>query len=236
MIRAAVVCPHPPLLLAEVAAGVAAEFDELRACCVAALRDALRLAPARVVVLGAGPRTQLWDPATPGCARSFGVPGEPTPVALPLSLTVGSRLLDEAGWAGPRVLQSIGEDADPACCAELGAGLLDGSDCVLLVMGDGSGVGRDAPPGAADPGAEPFDDAVVAALAGVDTAALLAIDPAQARRLFVAGRPAWQALAGAADAAGGAGWSAVLHHRSAPLGVGWFVASWTATSAAGQGA
>ena len=34
---AAAVCPHPPLLVPEVAAGAASELDDLRAACLAAI-------------------------------------------------------------------------------------------------------------------------------------------------------------------------------------------------------
>ena len=57
--------------------------------------------------------------------------------------------------------------------------------------------------------------------------ALLALDVALARDLLVAGRAAWQALAGAAlDAPPAGGWHARLTYDDAPFGVGYFVAAW----------
>jgi hypothetical protein len=52
---AAAVCPHPPLLVPEVASGAAVELDELRAACAAAI-ECLRGSGARsVTVVGAEP-------------------------------------------------------------------------------------------------------------------------------------------------------------------------------------
>ncbi len=52
--------------------------------------------------------------------------------------------------------------------------------------------------------------------------ALLAIDPALADDLWVAGRPAWQVLAGALLASPGP-WFSRIALASAPLGVGYVV-------------
>jgi hypothetical protein len=133
--------------------------------------------------------------------------------------------LARSGWVGRRELASIAMDASTAECSSLGAQIADGPSTLLLVMGDGSGVRRDAPPGAADPAAEPFDASVVAALATADVQALLRVDPVAATALKAAGRAAWQVLAGAAGVGPGR-WSATLHHDEAPYGVGYFVASW----------
>ena len=76
---------------------------------------------------------------------------------------------------------------------------------------------------AADPEADRYDDQVAAALAAADPGALAALDPGRDGGLFIAGRAAWQVLAGAA----GAGpFDAVLRYRGAPYEVTYVVASW----------
>jgi len=240
---AAVVCPHPPLLLPELFSGAGGTLDGLLAACDAAVADGLASGAERVVVVGAGQVTGRFDGRAPGAAAGFGVPvpdepwttseplpfgaglPRPMPPTLPLSLTVGRFLLRRAGWAGPVEFWSVSAGAMPAECVSLGKRLSDGPSALWLVLGDGSGVGRNAPPGAAVPAAEPFDDAVWAALGTVDTAALLAVDPDEAAELKAAGRAAWQVLAGAVEADGGT-WSARARHRESPYGVGCFVVSW----------
>jgi hypothetical protein len=90
-------------------------------------------------------------------------------------------------------------------------------------MGDGSARRGVTAPGYADERAEPFDATVAEALAKGDSDALLALDPALATDLMVAGRAPWQVLAGAAA---GRAWRGDLRHADAPYGVAYFVASW----------
>jgi hypothetical protein len=240
-IVAAVVCPHPPLLLPTFAAGAAGILDALVGACDAAVRHGLGVGVERVVVVGAGERTARWSLSGIGAAHAFGAPQQagaaapplpfagalspPRPPVLPLSLTVARELLRRAGWDGPTAAVSVDLDASVADCAKLGAEENAGPPGLLLVLGDGAAVGRNAPPGAAKPGAEPFDDAVWAALAAADADALLAIEPSAAAGLLAQGRAAWQVLAGAVHAAGGR-WRATGLHRESPYGVGYFVASW----------
>jgi hypothetical protein len=219
---AAAVCPHPPLLVPEVAGGAAAEADDLRAACRAAVAT---LRGNDVVVVGAAPETRPYD------------------TGLPLALAIGAWLLPGAR------LHGIRHDATPAEAAALGATLAR-DDVALLVMGDGS-ARRDAKaPGYVDPRAEPYDAAVARALRDADPAALLALDPADDAALLVAGRAAWQVLAGAAAAgiarpesaagtagpestAGTAGTANTVRYRGevtydrAPYGVGYLVATWS---------
>jgi hypothetical protein len=222
-VLAAVVCPHPPLLIPEVAAGAAGELGELRAACAAAIAAGLGAGSERVVLVGAGRATHPWPADAADALADLGMPkpaGE-----LPLSLTVGRWLLDRTGWDGPRELHAIAAAADVAECAGLGASLAAGPPALLLVLGDGSARRSLAAPGHLDDRAAPFDADVAAALAAADTDALLKLDPDLAADLLVAGRPAWQVLAGAVQAAGGS-WAGTLHHDAAPYGVGYLVASW----------
>lgn len=220
---AAAVCPHPPLLIPEVAAGAAGELNTLRTACATAIATGLAAEPERVVLVGSGASTQSWAPDAADSLADFGLPGPPG--ELPLSLTVGRWLLDQVGWDGPRELHTVAADATSADCVALGAKLAAGAPAFLLVLGDASARRSAAAPGHLDDRAESFDSAVAAALATADTDALLMLDPRLAADLLVAGRPAWQVLAGAAQAAGGA-WTGTLHHDSAPYGVGYLVASW----------
>lgn len=182
MLLAAAVCPHPPLLVPEVAAGAAYETDDLRAAC----RTAVAALPKDTVVVGT--------------AQAVGIGRWLLPAARPLV---------------------IERDLVPYDAAALGRAL-DAEG--LLVMGDGSARRSLAAPGYLDPRAEPYDAAVARALRDADPAALLALDPADDDALLVAGRAAWQVLAGAA---GGGEWHGDLLYDAAPYGVGYLVATWT---------
>jgi hypothetical protein len=222
-VLAAVVCPHPPVLIPEVAAGAAGELDDLRAACDDALCAGLDAGPERVVLVGAARATHVWPADAADALPDFGLPGPAG--ELPLSLTVGRWLLDRVGWDGPRELHSVAAGADAEECAALGAQLAAGAPALLLVLGDASARRSLAAPGHLDERAAGFDATVAAALAAADAEALLKLDVALAHDLLVAGRPAWQVLAGAARAAGGS-WAGTLHADVAPYGVGYLVASW----------
>ena len=238
MLVAAAVCPHPPLLVPDLAAGVAAELDGLRRACDAALTSLLA-ADADLLVVGDAPATGPFPSGAWGSLAPYGVdisvPPQPRscnggserePPSLPLSLTIGRWLLDrqESAPADP-ALFGVSADADATRCASLGATLADRAPRVaMLVMGDASARRSLKGPGYLDERAAPYDEAVARALADADTAALLALDPTLSADLLVAGRAAWQMLAGAAE---GGSWSAALTHDEAPYGVTYLVATWT---------
>src|SRR5579875_2839037 len=90
-------CPHPPVLLPELARGAAGELDEVRSACRAAIRTAAGTA-VQVVLVGSGPVSQRHGAGAVGSLAGFGADvrvalgaaapmGEPV---LPLSLTVGA--------------------------------------------------------------------------------------------------------------------------------------------------
>ncbi|MBQ1073684.1 class III extradiol dioxygenase subunit B-like domain-containing protein [Micromonospora sp. C31] len=232
---AAAVCPHPPLIVPELAGAAAPELDALRAACDAAVAGLLAARPEVVVLVGGGPETTLFNAADHGSLRQYGLDrqvrlwkvncagGE----RLPLSLTVGAWLLGRSRTELPRLARSVAADASPAECAELGAALGAAPEprTALLVTGDGSACRGPKSPGYDDPRAEAYDDGVARALADADTGALLDLDPVRSAELRVAGRAPWQVLAGAVRAAGG-DWRGELRHHSAPYGVAYFVASW----------
>lgn len=219
MLISAAVCPHPPLLVPQVASGAASELDTLRAACAEAVR---RLDAGLIVVVGSGPDGRDFGSDPAGTLRPYGVDvtmGDGEPV-LPLSLTIGRWLL-----GGRRaVYRAVAEDLPAEECARLGAELagLDGR-VALLVMGDASACRTERAPGYLDERAAGFDAEAARALAEADTDALLRLDATLAAELRAAGRAPWQVLAGAA---GGARFTGELLADEAPYGVGYLVASW----------
>ncbi|GAA1373449.1 hypothetical protein [Streptomyces beijiangensis] len=239
MLVAAAVCPCPPLLVPEVAAGAAPELDGARDACLDAIGVLAASRPDRLVVVGpAGPEGQ--GPYPQGAAGSFGGfgvdlqvrlgaadPAAETPEGeLPTSLAVAAWLLTRAGWADAP-LEALGVDESLATdrCLEAGRGLAAGAGRVaLLVMGDGSACRTLKAPGYLDERATAFDTAAALALGTADTAALAALDASLAYELKVAGRAPWQVLAGAAE---GVRLGGQLLYEDAPYGVGYFVAAWS---------
>ncbi|HVT69220.1 MAG TPA: hypothetical protein VHF26_15830, partial [Trebonia sp.] len=99
MITAAALCPCPPLLVRELT-GQAEVLPELRAACAVAISRLTAAAPDVIVVTGPAEETASW-PAdgqldlaayAPALGRTRREPD------LPLSLGIGARLLDEAGY------------------------------------------------------------------------------------------------------------------------------------------
>jgi len=227
MLTAAAVCPHPPLLIP--AAIGAAASDPPRALC--AVRDACDVAvhalaaaePGLIAVVGGGPADREYDAAAAGSLSEFGVPvtvGEGEPV-LPLSLTIGRWLLGRAGIGagagapghGPQVLlQAVDQRASADDCLKLGA-----------AIGDAAARRARDIEGAPDPLAQDYDDEVAEALAAADARWLGRLDPALDGELMVAGRAAWQVLAGAAA---GSRMCGRLRCMASPYGVTYLVASW----------
>jgi hypothetical protein len=132
---------------------------------------------------------------------------------------------EQAGQARRALaLQEVAQSDSASRCLALGERLAAAAPRVaMLAMGDGSARKALGVPGAADPLAEWYDSQVAAALAAGDTSALGGLDPGLDEELLVAGRAAWQVLAGAA-----AGYRirSQLRYASAPLDVSYFVASW----------
>lgn len=188
-----------------------------------------------MVVVGAGPETASYGSGDSGSLAPYGVdlsvPLGPRVCAgapvLPLSLTVGAWLLRETGWTGDRQGYAVAADtsAQDAAAAGKEIAALDRSVAVLC-MGDGTARRTLRAPGWLDERAEGFDAAVTAAFATGDFDALLRLDASLADELLVAGRPAWQVLAGAAA---GCGIEGRIEYDDAPFGVQYTVATWRVT-------
>ncbi len=226
MIVSAALCPSPPLLARELT-GSAEVLPELRDACAAAVRHLLAAAPDVVAVVGAGPDTASRDPGdrldlsayAPPVSGAHGKPG------LPLALGIGALLLDQAGYAGPRLVQAVDEAAPPAAGLRLGRALAGAAARVaLLAVGDGSTRRGPAAPGYLDERAVPFDDEVERAVRDGDMAALAGLDPDLARDLMATGRAAWQVLAGAFA---GARPATEISYAADPFGVAYLVATLT---------
>ncbi|MFC4529564.1 class III extradiol dioxygenase subunit B-like domain-containing protein [Sphaerisporangium dianthi] len=236
MLVAAAVCPHPPLIAPELAGAAAPELDDLRAACVSAVRSLAEAAPDAIIVTGAadGPAQAVsYGPDAGGSLAPWGagvLVGAGVPV-LPLSLTIGRLLADLAGVGPVAGYEAVPSDASPAACARAGEAMARCAERVaLLVMGDGSAKLTVKSPGYHDPGAQAYNEALARALGDADPRALAALDPGEAARMWVAGRAAFQVLAGAAGAGtgdGGTGLRGELLYDDAPYGVGYLVARWS---------
>lgn len=105
MLVAAAVCPHPPLIVPELAGAAAPELDALRTACAAAIRSLVWAEPDLLVVVGGASESAAYPADASGTLRPWGVdvrvgPGEPV---LPLSLTIGRWLLDNAALSSGSV-------------------------------------------------------------------------------------------------------------------------------------
>jgi hypothetical protein len=244
-IVAVAVCPHPPLLVPELAPGDEPILAELRSACAAAVDRLADAAPTEVYVVGAGDGPARVHP--PGSRGTFagygpavevtfgGAPESPAAARLPLSLLVGGWLVARSRVAGlPCTGVAVPADLAAGECVALGRELAGGAGRrALLVMGDGSARHSEHAPVHLDPRAEAFDATVADALGTADTGSLARLDPALAAELAAQGRAAWQVLAGAAGAgsaagAGGAG-SAAGAAGAAGAGGGAGAAGWEAS-------
>ena len=235
---AAAVCPHPPLIVPELAGAAAPELDDLRAACDVAIARLYASGADSIVVMGGDTRSADLDFPFRGTFAPWGLPlevrlghlpdGRSGTDELPLSLLVGAWLLrrvppamDRMGWR----MATVAHDEPVDGCAAAGARIGSNHPWALLVMGDGSACRGTKAPGYDDPRAQAYDDGVARALAAADPDALLGLDPGRSAELKVAGRAPWQVLAGAARAAGG-DWHGELGYYQAPYGVSYFVANW----------
>jgi len=205
-------CPHPPLLLPGIATGIEIETQSLRSACNTAVDRLFDASPSQVVVIGAdGPLVDSHGFA-PGLIAADRQP-------MPLSLLVGAWLVSERTLGSAPIYVAIGRDGEPvAPWPQLPAAT------GVLVMGDGSARRSLKGPGYLDVRAEPFDAAVVTALADGSPQSLADLDLELADQLLAAGAPAWKAAANLLGLDNR--WNADVLYAEAPYGVMYTVASW----------
>lgn len=193
--------PVTPLLVPEIAAGAAAELEDLRTAARGAVDWATIDSQNTAIMLPDG--TQ--DPG--GSSLSgFGLdvgdgPGAPLPLAI-------------ARW----LLQGR-----PATPVPAGSDDLTPFDAVL-VMGDGSASRTEKAPGGLHRAASRFDDSVITALTAGDPQSLALLDPALGAEVKAAGTPAWRTIGAAVSAVE----EAHLDYCEDPYGVLYVVARWRA--------
>ncbi|MFF3989567.1 class III extradiol dioxygenase subunit B-like domain-containing protein [Streptomyces sp. NPDC001601] len=237
MLVAAAICPCPPVLVPEVAAGAAPELDAARAACADALGVLAAARPDLLVVVGPAeqPGRGPFPQGSRGTFRGFGAEvdvqlgGGPEAVGareLPPSLAVGAWLLERTGWAdAPIEGLGVGEPLEAERCVQAGREIAGrAARLAMLVMGDASACRTLKAPGYLDERAAPFDAEAARALGAADIEAIKALDAGLAYQLKAAGRAPWQVLAGAAEDADLAG---ALLYDDAPYGVCYLVATWS---------
>ncbi|MBV8931775.1 MAG: hypothetical protein JOZ47_13210 [Kutzneria sp.] len=237
MIVSIAAVPHPPLLVPELVSGGAEGTSVLRQACVAAARRLSHAARAWIAVAADPSASAVSRADGSGTFRGYGVD-----VVVSLAEDTRSDTVDPlmplpaliAGWlraqaAAERVdVRLLAPDSPIPRCREFGASIAGHPGQVgLLVLGDGSTL-HPGPAGRADDRADAYDRRVSRALAAADAEALLDLDADLGTELNVGGRAAWQALAGAALAAGHR-WRADLLYSQAPYGTGYHVAVWEPT-------
>jgi hypothetical protein len=199
----------------------------LREACAVAVSRLLATKPDIVVVVGAAERSVAYPADAVGSLRPYGIPfstgtGEPV---LPLALTVGTWLL-RGTRADRLLLQGVWHALPASGCLELGVRLAAIAPRVgMLIMGDGPARRAAGPHGAADPAADAYDKELAAAFAAADADRLADLDPDSDAELMVAGRAAWQVLAGPAR---GRDLRGQVLFAAAPLEVSYLVATWQA--------
>ena len=212
MIVAAAVCPHPPVLVPELAAGAASELDDVRAAALESVTALVAEHPDRIVVIGTGELAEPVDESAGGSLAGLGVDVRAggDELVLPLSLTIGAWLLDQVGWSGSRTYTTTPVPTDDRVA--------------LLVMAGGSARHSRSAPGYLDERAEAHDAAVGAALASGDSETLASLDVDLGDELLAPGDRAFVVLG---EMTKGADVTATLRWDGAPFGVGYWVADWT---------
>ncbi len=221
-------CPAAPVLVPDLAGGAAADVREVLGACDGVVEELCSIAEHHdvrptVVVLGSGSdQTHAGD--TTGSFRAWGVDvpvgaGAGPVQQLPLGLLIGAWLLDRMELpAGRRRYQQA--PGRPTATAMAPPG-----DILLLVVGDGASTRTAKAPRGYHPGAESYDESVVAAISGGDPRALAALDSSTAAAVGADGGPAWRVAAswwGEAPAG-----NARVDSALAPYGVGYVVGLWT---------
>ncbi|WP_159838174.1 hypothetical protein [Nocardia sp. CY41] len=246
MFSVAALVPSPPVLVPELCGGVADEAGtgdpDPRAVLRSAVLDAVRDVAAAAdhwTVIGVGADERTFGPETVGTFRGFGAdvraglsgaavtgPGR-ADADLPLAVLIGGWLRGQVAPGAIAEARVVPADATPEHCRESGAktrAALDGDVAPrgVLVVADGAATLSTKAPGYLDERARPVQDRLDHALATGDRAALWALDPGLCGELGIAGRAAYQVLAGLFRA------DPLVETRycDAPFGVGYHVSLW----------
>ncbi|MEV6065918.1 hypothetical protein AB0L82_05135 [Nocardia sp. NPDC052001] len=241
--------PSPPALIPELggAAGAAADGDlaRLRGAVFEAAGELAGQAK-RWIVVGVADSDSVYDSETAGTFRGYGVDiraglsatantGNPDP-DLPLPVLIGGWLRERVAPDAIAVARLVASDTPAAECLAYGRKLRAELDSAtdrygVLVVGDGAATLSLKAPRYLDPRAEAVQAEIDRALAAGDRTALAALDERLCAELDVAGRPAFQVLAGlfAADAADP---RVETFYAAAPFGVAYHASSWLPGGAA----
>jgi hypothetical protein len=224
MIVAAACIPQAPLLLPGLTGGTVPEVEEVRAAVRDAVDAIIQHGPDKVVVVGAALATVTYPPdaPTPAGRLAPALGRQPQRTALPVPLAVGRSALAE--HPVPWVLQGIDHRAPTVHCGALGRRIAARPGrTALLTVADGSARRGQKAPGYVDPRAEGADARIAAALDPADPDALLALDAGLCENVLIAGRAAWQVMAGACD---GTSWLTRTLYDGDPFGVTYQVVTW----------
>jgi hypothetical protein len=222
MIVSAVLCPSPPLLVSELS-GPDPFAAELRDACSTAVTTLIDSSPDLIAVVGPADHTVTWPAdAQLDLAAYGGLPRPPVKQPAPLAVGLGAMLLDQAGYDGPRLLQSVAHDEQLPRCLHLATRLHSSAARIgLLVVADGTARRTLKAPGYFDERAALFDAEIERCVSIGDLAALHDLDQTLAQDLMATGWSALQVLAGTLD---GRQVNTKVVYAAAPFGVGYLVA------------
>ncbi len=228
VIAAAVLVPHPPLLLRELG-GSHDPVPDLRAAALAAVRDLVRDVDV-VVVVGGADVARVLGPGgrrrRPSLRYDVRPPGPARPCRCRSASACGCS--PRRGGPGRSRSHAVAWDADRSTLDDL-AGALTGhgrtaSGC--CVLGDGSARRGEKAPGYLDERAFPFDDAVAKALADGDADRARRPRRGPGGRADGAGRRRVPVPRPAGAARRPSRPDATLTFRDDPFGVDYLVATW----------
>ncbi|WP_330179329.1 hypothetical protein OHB26_23005 [Nocardia sp. NBC_01503] len=241
--------PSPPALVSELggAAGAAADspVTVLRGAVLKAVGELAGQAK-RWIVVGVAESDGVFDAETAGTFRGYGVDvriglseaanlENPDP-ALPLPVLIGGWLREQVAPDAVAVARLVAADTPAKECLEYGARLRAEVDSAtdrygVLVVGDGAATLSLKAPRYLDPRAEAAQADIDLALSTGDRAALASLDQRLCEELDIAGRPAFQVLAGLFTADHASPTVETLY-AAAPFGVAYHASVWHRGSAA----
>lgn len=237
MFTAAAVVPSPPLLISPLGGTTDADILALRTAVGHLVAQFGRLAQ-RWIAVGVGENGEVIGANAVGTFAGFGADvivglspeaaGKPDP-RLPLAGLIVAALRARSAPDVACEVCIVATDTTPVHAVELGATLRAKLDAAeeptgLLIVGDGAATLTEKSPGYFDPRAQSVQADLDRALQTGDRAALAALDADLCDELGIAGRAAFQVLAGAFPVAP----TVSEHYCGAPFGVGYWAGLWEA--------